>query len=250
MPMIDTAIAEAHDGEKHRLLRIRQEVRRRTLTVTEVARVTPGMARITFTGADLADFASPGHDDHLKLFFSGATSKNEPCKRDYTPRRFDAAARQLIIDFVLHDGGLATSWAKMAAPGDVLEIGGPRGSMVVTDDFDWYLLVGDETALPAITRRVEELRLGACVTTVIVVNDVSEVQPITTQADWRARWVLRASEGGDDAASLLRIVEGLALPEGDGFVWIAAEAAVARALRRHMLEVRRHPSAWLKASGY
>ena len=158
------------------------------------------MARITFTGADLADFASPGHDDHLKLFFPGATSKDEPCKRDYTPRRFDVAARQLIIDFVLHDGGPATSWAKMAVQGDVLEIGGPRGSTIVTDDFDWYLLVGDETALPAITRRVEELRLGACVTTVIVVNDVSEVQPITTQADWRARWVLRASEGGDDAA--------------------------------------------------
>ena len=49
-----------------------------------------------------------------------------------------------------HDGGPATSWAKAAVPGDTLEIGGPRGPTIVANDFDWFLLVGDETALPAI----------------------------------------------------------------------------------------------------
>ncbi len=36
-----------------------------------------------------------------------------------------------------------------------LDIGGPRGLAVVPDDFDWYWLIGDETALPAIGRFIE-----------------------------------------------------------------------------------------------
>ena len=250
MPTLDAAAAAAPEQMRHRILRIRQETRRRTLVVSKVERVTPAMARITFTSPDLADFASAGHDDHVKLFFPGATAADEQVKRDYTPRRFDAANRSLVIDFVLHDGGPATGWAKTAAIGDVLEIGGPRGSAIVTDDFDWYLLVGDESALPAIGRRIEELRPGVHVTAVIVVENASEVQDFVTAADLHAIWVKRRTEGADDAASLLRALERLGVPKGDGFVWIAAEAGVAKTLRRHVLEVRGHPPAWVKAAGY
>ena len=81
--------------------------------------------------------------------------------RDYTPRRYDAGRNELVIDFALHDAGPATDWAAQAEPGQQLAVGGPRGSFVVPDDFDWYLFIGDETALPAIGRRLEELRAGA-----------------------------------------------------------------------------------------
>ena len=142
------------------------------------------------------------------------------------------------------------TWAKMSAIGDVLEIGGPRGSTLVPDDFDWYLLIGDETALPAIGRRVDELRPSVAVTTVVVVNDGSEVQDFVTEADLRALWLERRTVGGDDAASLLDVLTSLNVPEGDGFVWIAAEAEVARRLRRYILDVRGHAPAWVKAAGY
>lgn len=39
-----------------------------------------------------------------------------PEVRDYTPRRFDAAARELTIEFVLHGDGPASGWAARAAP--------------------------------------------------------------------------------------------------------------------------------------
>ena len=48
----------------------------------------------------------------------------------------------------------------------------------------------------------------------------------------------------------MRVLESLKMPNGDGFLWIAAEADVARALRRYMLEVHDHSAAWIKASGY
>ena len=237
---------------RHQILRMRQDTRRRHIAVSAVERISPRMARITFTSAELCDFSSLAPDDHIKLFFAPPTGDglNEPAKRDYTPRRFDTAAGTLVIDFALHDSGPATAWANGAQPGDVLEIGGPRGSAIVPDDFDWYLLIGDETALPAIGRRVEELRAGVSVTTVVVVQDMAEAQHFATAANWSPHWVERRTEGPDDAASLRRALAGLKLAPGDGFVWIAAEAEVARTLRRHMLEDRGHPPAWLKAAGY
>ena len=71
----------------HRTMRIRHSTRRRLLTVSDIDRLTPEMLRITFSSPELADFESPAHDDHVKLFFTGPDGA--ACMRDYTPRRVD-----------------------------------------------------------------------------------------------------------------------------------------------------------------
>ena len=106
------------------------------------------MIRVTLGGGDLEGFTSLGFDDHIKLFFPAATpAGGEPqsVSRDYTPRRFDAAAKTLEIEFVIHDAGPATRWAEQARVGQQLDIGGPRGSFVIPTTYDWHLLIGDDT---------------------------------------------------------------------------------------------------------
>lgn len=231
----------------HAITRHRHDTRRRIITVKDKTLVTPAMLRILFEGEELHDFVSMAPDDHVKLFIPGAA--DEPEKRDYTPRRFDPAARTLTIDFALHDAGPATRWAIDARPGDTLQIGGPRGSAVVSPTFAWWLLVGDETALPAIGRRVEEMPEGARVTTVIAVANKDDEQSFATRARHEAVWVHRPLARADDPAPLLTAIEALPYPDGDGFVWVGAEARVARAVRDH-LTARGHPLGWMKASGY
>ncbi len=232
----------------HQIIRHRHELRRRRLTVAQATRITPDMIRLVFEGADLADFVSLGFDDHVKIFVPG--DGTEPERRDYTPRAFDAAARRLTLDFAVHDAGPATRWAIAARPGDILDIGGPRGSMVVSPTFDWWLLAGDETALPAMGRCLEELPAAARVITVGLVTGPAEEQVFRTAASHQALWVHRPLARGDDPAQLLGALRDLTLPAGDGFVWIAAEAGVARAARDHFLTERGHPKGWLKAAGY
>ncbi len=247
---------ETH-APRHAVTRVRRDIRRRTLTVTAVERVTPGMARVHFASPDLHDFASPSADDHVKLIFP--VPGGDALMRDYTPRRFDPAAGTLALDFALHgaggdgpahDPGPATAWALRARPGDTLKVAGPRGSLLVPDDFDWVLLVGDETALPAIGRRVEALRPGVPVTTVVVVDGEAERQVFATRADWTPVWVVRRDQGADDAALLLAALAAHARPPGEGYVWIAAEARVARAVRAHVTDVWGHPAEWMRSSGY
>lgn len=246
--MFDTDDAQRHPLS-HSLSRVRHETRRRTLTVASLLRLTPKMLRIGFTSPELADFVSAAPDDHVKLFLPAGPS-GEPCMRDYTPRAFDRKTGALTIDFALHEAGPATAWALAAKVGDQLEIGGPRGSTIVPDDFDWRLIISDETGLPAIGRWLEELGPGVPVTTLVVVDDLGEAQRIETKAAWNAQWVCRDEAAGDDAERLLRAAEALAFPPGDGFIWIAAEAKVAKTLRAYFMEERRHPPRWMRASGY
>ena len=166
---------------RHQITRVRRESRRRVLRVASIEQLTPQMRRIHFTSSDLADFESLGVDDHIKLFIPNSLGANgKPCMRDYTPRAYNAAQGSITIDFALHqagdEAGPATAWALAAQPGAELEIGGPRGSMVVPDDFDWYLLIGDETALPSIGRRLEGLRTGVAVKTIVLVENDAERQ--------------------------------------------------------------------------
>ena len=238
----------------HQITRVRRETRRRLLKVVDVERLTPCMQRIRFFSPELHDFASAAPDDHIKLIFPNPAADSDAeagvNTRDYTPRKYDADRNTLTIDFFLHEAGPATAWALGAKNGDILEVGGPRGSSVVTDDFDWYLLIGDETALPAIGRRVEELRPGVPVTTLVVIDNAAEEQTFATRAALKQLWLYRNGQTLDDATLFQRALTTFTRPPGDGYIWIAAEARTARSVRHFVIDELHHPKEWLKAAGY
>jgi NADPH-dependent ferric siderophore reductase len=231
-----------------RTSRVRYNSRRRMLTVLEKRNVTPRMLRIVLGGDAFEDFTTPSADDHVKLYLPGERGELEG--RDFTPRHFDHESIRLTIDVAVHPAGPAMRWAEQAQIGDVVEISGPRGSRIISDAFDWWLLIGDETALPSIGRRVEGLREGVRAITLVAVTGPAEEQVFNTRADCQAIWVHRAPEHATSVQPVLEALKRIELPPGEGFVWIAAEAKVARAARDHIVNVRRHPVQWLRASGY
>jgi NADPH-dependent ferric siderophore reductase len=217
--------------------RVRHELVRRRVTVARSERLTPHMQRITLVGPELAGFASFGFDDHVKIILGEV-------RRDYTPRRFDAAKGELAVDFALHEAGPITGWAMAAKPGDEIDIGGPRGSQIIGGPVGRWLLIGDETALPAIGRKAEGAREP--VTTLVAVPGPADVQILPGA---RQHWVFRDQTRAADPATLLAAAEAMTLTP-DTFVWIAAEARVARALKCLFLDERGHAPQWIKASGY
>ena len=219
-----------------RIERVRHELKRRNLTVTHVEQLTPNFRRITFTDESLGDFVSAAFDDHIKVFVDDA-------RRDYTPRSFDNAARELVIEFALHGEGPAAEWAAQAAPGHTLAIGGPKGSMIVPLDYDWHLLVGDETAFPAVARRLEQLPAGARAIVILQATDAADRRAFASAADVDLTWV-------ETDAQLLAAVRSLALPAGDGYAWCAGEAACMAALRRELVDVKGHPRESIRAAAY
>lgn len=256
---------------KHESRRVMHEVRFRELQVLRVERLTPHMQRIVLGGAQLEGFYSGAPDDHIKLFFPNDAGElvfpirgangiefppgAEPSPmRDYTPRHYDAARGELTIDFVLHGDGPASLWASSASAGAVLGAGGPRGSFVVADDFDHYVLVADETGLPAVGRWLEEMPTSTSATVLVEIPDASDRQMLFTDAACEIRWFERDGANGASSSLLEDALRSLAAlhrpaPKGDTFYWIAAESRRARNMRL-MLAERGVPKEWVRATGY
>jgi len=228
--------------------------RRRVLTVQHVASITPHMKRVTF-GGDLEDFVSLGFDDHVKLFFPDgsvdAQGTANMVGRDFTPRRHDRAAQTLQVDFAIHEAGPATQWASSCAKrGETLTIGGPRGSFVIPLSFDWHLLIGDETALPAIGRRLAELPAGTRALVIAEVDSKEDEMEFATKADAAIIWTHRNGAPAGASERLSKALAGQRLPPGDYYAWVACESLVAKALRGQLVaECGANPK-WIRAAGY
>lgn len=236
--------------------------------------ITPHMARITFVGPDLHRFVSVSPDQQVKLFFSRTDGDPEvpprpedgdimtwhraylampddirPWLRAYTIRAHRPDVAEIDIDFVLHgDEGPASAWAGQARPGQVLGMLGPSPSHHATvGEHDWQLLVGDETALPAIAANLEALPDGARALAYIEVPNADEEQDLVTSAGIRVRWIHR-----DDRrpGALLDALRASDLPDGRGFAWIAGEAGMVREVRRHLVNERGIDKKAIAFTGY
>lgn len=250
---LSSPVAAAVEADPHTPQRVRHQPRRRELDVLRVDKIAAHMIRVTL-GGDLDGFASLGFDDHVKLFFptgkTGADGEPEFESRDYTPRRYDPLAKTLDIEFVIHDAGPATRWAEQARAGQTLRIGGPRGSFVIPLTFDWHLLIGDDTGLPAIARRLEELPAGARAVVLVEVDNAADEVKFESKADVSVTFVHRSGAEAGSTDVLARGLKSLQLPKGDYYAWVACESLTAKALRAQLIANHGANPKWIRAAGY
>lgn len=229
------------DSAASRVQRVRHELVMRQLQVVRVEPVSPHFRRIIFGGDSLSGFISQSFDDHIKLMLNN--DSEHPVRRDYTPRYYDAARGELAIEFCLHDAGAASVWAAQATAGQMVTIGGPRGSFVIPVDMEWHLLLGDDTALPAIARRLEELPVNAKAIVLLQVADGADRRSLNSDADVDLRWC-------SNEAEILDALRQLPLPAGEGYAWCAGEAHMVANARRILVEEKCHPSSAIRAAAY
>ena len=253
MPVLSSTPTHDPDPEFRTPRRVRHQPRRRQLTVQRADKIAAQMVRITLTG-DLEGFTSLGFDDHVKLFFPppGRTTADDAdmLSRDYTPRRYDPAANTLDIEFALHDAGPATQWAEQAQPGQSLRIGGPRGSFIIPTEFDWHLLIGDDTALPAIARRLEELPAGTRVVVLAEVDGPADQVALKNAAGISVTWAHRNGAAPGTTDVLAKALAAASLPRGDYYAWVACESLTAKALRAQLVTQHGANPKWTRAAGY
>lgn len=219
------------------------------------------MVRVVFGGDGLEGFAPNGHTDAymalqflpdgspLTVPFDLDAAKHlpageRPVPRRFTVRRWDAAERELWVDFVVHgDTGVAGRWAQHARPGDTLQLRGPSGAYAPAAEADWHLFVGDESALPAIAASLEALPAGVPAVFVGLVDGAEDELELTSPADLRAQWVHRPDR-------LIDAVGALDFPAGRVHGFVHGEAGETRAVRAHLLADRGVDAADLSLSPY
>ncbi len=221
----------------------------RRIEVLEIQPLSPHMARITFGGADLAGFEWRGPAGHLKLTVPDDGQHEAPMPqedgprsalmRTYTPRGFDAKALTLDVDFVLHAHGPAGRWASRAQVGDRLVLMGPAPGYRIDTGADWFVLAGDDTALPAIETILAELPARARALVFVEVVDGGEARELRSPARVDVQWVVRPGEPAPPGQALDAALRALpALPPGPGRIYVGCESTAMRRIRDFWVKER------------
>ncbi len=238
---------QPHSSADGRSARPRPTPRR--IEVLKIQPLSPRMARITFGGPDLAGFEWRGPAGHLKLTVPDEGQREAPMPqedgprsalmRTYTPRGFDAKALTLDVDFVLHAHGPAGRWASRAQVGDRLVLMGPAPGYKIDLDADWFVLAGDDTALPAIETILAELPARARALVFVEVADSGEARELHSPASVDVQWLVRHADPAAAGQALEAALRALpALPPGPGRIYVGCESTAMRRIRDFWVKER------------
>ncbi|MFG1776387.1 siderophore-interacting protein [Micromonospora sp. NPDC049051] len=216
----------------------------RRVRVVARRQLTPRMLRLTLGGPALADFHTYQADDHVKIVFPDPDGTRRdpvpdgqgmldwprplPTTRKYTVRRYDPVTHEIDLDFVLHEGGVASTWVAGAAVGDEVTIAGPPGAKAFPHTYDHYVFAVDATALPAAARWLGEAPADVSAHLVVEVDDAADRDyPLAARDGVAVTWLVREGPG----STLAEEVRSLRLPAGRTFLFAAGEATDIRPLR-------------------
>jgi NADPH-dependent ferric siderophore reductase len=254
------------DQDRSPAARVRREPPRfRPVEVVAVEPVTPRLTRVRLGGPELVGFQveQPAASVRLLIPLPGASglvlptwTGNEfllpdgrrPSIRTFTPRRVDPALPSVDLEVVVHGGGAASEWATAARPGHRAAVSGPGRGYAVPPDASDFLLVGDETAIPAISQLLEALPDDVPVQVHVEVADPSARLALPDHPGAVVGWH-DLPPGAVPGDALVAAVGGAVVGAGTR-VWAAGEAAGVQRLRRHLFGERDLPRSQATVRGY
>tara|TARA_Y100001956_G_scaffold37433_1_gene36851 strand:+ start:3528 stop:4304 length:777 start_codon:yes stop_codon:yes gene_type:complete len=210
------------------------------VTVVKTETITPNMQRILLQGDALSQFPVDCEGGYIKLLFnhvggtdiSNLKEGERPVMRTYTIRRFYPDQSIIEVDFVRHltqdqQCGFASRWAMSVEVGATISIAGPGTIQNLNTEADWFFMVADMTALPALSAKVRLLPTDANGYAVIQVHSKEDIQPLDTPKNMRIEWVVSSN------VEVAETVRALPWLSGTVSVWCACEFDSMRALRTY-----------------
>jgi len=207
----------------------------RLLTVIRKQQLSNNMLRITLGGEDLKNFPQGQESGYVKLVFPSDDLSAKPLMRSYTIKSFDDQTLELVLDFVVHGrNGPASTWAMDAEVGTKILVAGPGDKKLVDNSADWFFIVGDLTALPAITVNLAQLPKDAVGYVVIEVIDETDQLNINVPEGIEVHWVINANPTSENTllADVVKTLNWHDISQRVN-VWVACEYSAMRALRQY-----------------
>jgi NADPH-dependent ferric siderophore reductase len=209
------------------------------LSVIKITQLSANMLRITLQGDALVDFPEDCEGGYIKLLFNvqGNSDLKElgdnerPVMRTYTIATYSQSKSTIDVDFVSHSTsdltcGFAARWATNTFVGDKISIAGPSLLIDINPNADWFFMVADMTALPALSVKIAKLPHDAKGYAVIKVIDRKDIRALATPENIQVLWLI----GDEPLSSQVRILPWL---PGVVSVWVACEFESMRALRTY-----------------
>jgi NADPH-dependent ferric siderophore reductase len=228
-------------------------IRTHLTSVVGVEDVHQHLRKITLGGGDLATFAPLGPDTFLYVLlpppgrstltidrgftweaWAQMADDERPVGAYYTLREWRPATAELDLLFVLHDpAGPASTWAASARHGDPVALWGPREAFAPPADATRYVLVADETGLPAVGAILDALPPGVRAVVVAECDRPDEHQPLPELDGVEVHWVHRNGRPAGTVPDLvLDAVRRLDLDPAGAYAWGGGESRTMTAVRK------------------
>lgn len=231
-------------------------------TVLRRERISSSFARITLTGECLSHFSHAGFDQWCRMFFPrpgagrlqlpgaspdagwyqtylAAGDEERPWMRYVTVRDWrpaDLSGPELDVDVVVHgepgqDGvGPLAAWAMSVQPGEPVALLDQGPLFRAPEDARSFLLIGDETAVPALAGILASLAPDSHVRVLVEVPDDSDVFELTGPPDRHVSWSVRRSAAIQPGSIVLDKARELLTGTAADYVYAAGETTLARSL--------------------
>ncbi|MCQ4121906.1 siderophore-interacting protein [Rhodococcus tibetensis] len=242
--------------------------------------ISPNFIRVTVAGPELDSVTPMGYDQWFRMFipqpgqatlrlptsasnlwyaqYKLMSKDTRPIVRNYTIRDYRAAGTGLFgdcaeidIDFASHgDLGPASAWAGSASTGDEIAILDEGRIYNPAPDAEWQLLVGDESALPAIVGILRSAPRDLQAEVFIEIAEAADAQDISVGDGVKLHWLVRTDPDARPGLLALETVRQANLPTGPSYTFVAGESELPTALRRHLVNDRHVPKTHISFTGY
>jgi NADPH-dependent ferric siderophore reductase len=240
--------------------------------VVDAVRISPHFVRLTLTGDEFAGWRHLGFDQWFRLAVPTSDQTRfdnlsetydtagylkylllpratRPVIRNYTVRQFRPESLELDIDFVVHgDDGVAGPWAGSLPLGASVALI-DQGCGYRAIDADSTLLIGDESALPAVAGILRDMPRESRGHALIELPDIDDRQEVDAPEGMSVHWIVRRPEMPIGKTALEHLRE-LPFPDGTVNAFAAGESTLATGARRHLVNDRRVPKANITFCGY
>ena len=241
------------------------------LVVLRSERLSEHWIRVTLGGREIEKFRPMGFDQWFRLFlpiggdagldrvpakankvfgylkFLRIPDGERPVMRNYSVRAYRPAAgeagAEIDVDFVLHgsavDGtaGPASRWAETCQPGEHVLIIDEGLTFNPQRGTDRVVLVGDETALPAISSICASLPVDAVGTAIVETPSDEDALEFAHPAGVEVVWIVRPHDVAPGSLAL-EALGRTGLPDAPFHAYAAGEQALASGARKHLVGER------------
>lgn len=228
--------------------------------VVRTARISPHVQRVTLGGDDsLAGFVPLGFDQWFRILVTrpGQTEltmlpdvgmasylrylampeHRRPLLRNYTVREFRPETGELDVDFIVHgdvgpDTASAAAWAQRAregAPAAILDEGRIWNP---PQDADAFLIVADESAMPAVAGICRDLDRESTGVVILELPSLDDVQDLAAPDGVEVRIVTRPDAHDPAGRVALAELASTHVPGSRPYVFAAGESGLATGARR------------------
>ena len=180
------------------------------------------------------------------MFAEGVTP---PFLRTYTPLRFNPDRLELEVEMLRHGDTPASNWLGRAEVGQRIIVAGPRGGWNPPTDGDWYLVIADDTGIPAAAQVLQALS-DKPRAALFEVSDEAERRSLPGVPDGLPQWLFREERIQAAGTPLEKAIRSVNFPTGRAYVWAALESGAMRRIRRYLIDEVGLPTNQMVTRGY